>query len=98
MPNFPPSDVDAKDPSDITIYTLDWTSQVNAGATITSSTWAISPASLTKAADGIVIGNLKTSIKVSGGVAGVDYIVTNTIQTSDGETKELSGVIRVRNL
>ncbi len=51
--------------------------------------------SLTNAADAIVTGSLKTSIRVSGGVAGVDYILTNTVTTSDSQTLINSGVVSV---
>jgi hypothetical protein len=92
---FPPTAVDDKDPSDIVIYTMDWTSRLNTGATISTSSWAVQTG-LTKVSSGIVTGNLKTSVKVSGGTAGVNYTCTNTITTSDGETLELTGIVRVR--
>jgi hypothetical protein len=88
--------VDPKDPSEIAFYTMDWTALLNSGATISTSAWTINPAGLTNVADSIVTGNLKTTIKVSGGVADTDYEATNTVTASDGETRVRTGVIKVR--
>jgi hypothetical protein len=87
-------DVDPKDPSEIKIYTRDWTNVLNDGATVSISTWVIGPG-LTKDADGIVTGSLKTSVKLSGGSPGMRYPCTNTVTTSDGETLELTGTVLV---
>lgn len=68
---------------------IDWTNylaKIAADETIAVSTWAIagSDSSLTKDADSIVNGSLKTQIKLSGGTLGVRYTVTNHITTSSG--------------
>ena len=92
---FPPTAVDDKDPDATVIYTMDWTNRLNSGATISTSDWTIQ-VGLTKVTAGIVTGNLKTSVKLSGGTAGTDYTCTNSVTTSDGETLELTGIVRVR--
>jgi hypothetical protein len=86
--------VEPKDPQESKIYTMDWTNGLNSGATISASTWVVT--GLTNAADTIVTGSLKTTIRLSGGVDGNDYTCTNTVTTSDGETLERSGVVQVR--
>jgi hypothetical protein len=85
--------VDAKDPQETRMYTMDWTDGLNASATVSGSTWVVT--GLTNAGDS-VIGGTKTTVLLSGGTAGTDYTCTNTITTSDGETLERSGIVRVR--
>lgn len=87
--------VDPKDPSDIKTYTMDWSGDLLDGATLTGSTWDIQPTGLTKVSDGIVSGNLKSSLTVSGGVAGTTYECTNQVTTSAGETLNRTGEIKV---
>ncbi len=86
--------VEPKDPAESKVYTMDWTAGLNSGATISTSAWTI-PAGLTKVTDGIVTGNLKTSVQLSGGTDGQVYECTNQIVTSDGETLERTGVVQV---
>lgn len=85
-----------KDPDEIRIETMDWTDHLNSGATISTSSWTF-PAGITKVTDGIVSGNKKTFVKMSGGTVDTDYVVTNSVVTSDGETLEESAVVRVRS-
>jgi hypothetical protein len=87
-------DVEPKDPDEIKIYTRDWTSLLNSGATISTSSWVVS-SGLTKVSDGIVTGSLKTSVKLSGGSPGIRYACTNRVVTSDGETLERTGEVLV---
>jgi hypothetical protein len=87
---------DPKDPSEVKTYTVDWTPQLNSGATISTSTWVL-PTGITNSADGIVSANTATSILLSGGTHNTDYACINRITTSDGETLEQTGLLRVRN-
>jgi RNA 3'-terminal phosphate cyclase len=48
-------------------------------------------------ADGIVSADTQTSILLSGGTHNTDYACINRITTSDGETLEQTGLLRVRN-
>jgi hypothetical protein len=95
MSIFPVDAVDSKDPQEVKTYTMDWTLYLNSGATISTSAWTVT-SGITKTSDGIVAGNVKTSILLSGGKIGRDYVCTNTVTTSDGETLESSGVVPVR--
>jgi hypothetical protein len=100
MTTVPVADVDKKDPSDVKFYTMDWTNGVNEGATIVTSMWTIETISgdddLVEEDSDIITGNLITRILLSGGTDGNNYDVTNTITTTDGETLEKTGVVRVR--
>lgn len=77
-----------KDPDALNVpQGLDWTqylAAIDAAETITTSTWAASPSGLTFSSASIVSGNLKTQVRISGGVAGTEYTVTNHIITSSG--------------
>lgn len=95
MSIFKAGDVTPKDPSEIKNYTMDWTKELNDGATIETSSWSIFPTSLTEVSNGIVTGNKKTSVKVSGGQSGTEYSLANTITTSDGETLKQTGIVLV---
>lgn len=79
------TNVDPKHPTASKIYTLNWAKGLNSGATISTSSWVV-PSGLTKADDDIVTGSLATSVQVSGGIAGQQYVLRNVITTSDGET------------
>jgi hypothetical protein len=84
-----------KDPQETRLFTMDWTLDLD-GQTINSSTWTVE-AGITKVADAIVTGNLKTSVLLSGGTAMTDYTVTNTITiAATSEVLERSGVVAVR--
>jgi hypothetical protein len=90
-----------KDPDELLICTFDWSAKLNAGATVSgTNTWSATPTTpsppLSFASLTIVVGGLKTSAKISGGVAGETYIVTNRVTTSDGETLEESGKLKVK--
>jgi hypothetical protein len=87
---------DPKDPSEVKTYTMNWVPQLNDAATISTSTWVL-PTGITNSADGIISANTKTSIIISGGTHNTDYACINRITTSDGETLEQTGLLRVRN-
>lgn len=87
------NDVDPLDPDENKYYAFDWTSGLNTGATVTVSTWAGTGLTFSSQA----IASPITRAKITGGTAGLNYTVTNTITTSDGELLERSGILRVRN-
>lgn len=90
--------VDPKDPAESKLYTMDWSGGLNSGSTISTSTWTMQPSGLTNAGDGIVAGNLKTSIEIAGGKPNTEYWLTNTITTSDGETLQRTGMVLVQRI
>lgn len=85
--------VDAKDPGESKTYTMDWSGVLNSGATISTSVWSVQ-SGLTNAADST--SGAKTTIRLSGGSDGTDYLVTNTITTSDSETLIEAAIVPVR--
>lgn len=88
--------VETKAPSEIKYYTMDWSGELNSGATISTTAWVLSSTEITNVTDAIVTGSLKTTIKVSGGKDGQTYYLTNTVTTSDGETLEETGALQVK--
>ena len=111
-----------KDPNSVEPYHIIWCSlngnNTNAaaptdtgelkGATISTSSWSISPAgTLTKDSSdtaavtiaGIAYGiNTVATIMLSAGTVGLVYELTNTITTSDSRTLEKTIEIRVKEL
>jgi hypothetical protein len=82
----------SKDPADEADYSIDWIRLIG-NDEISSSTWDIP--------DGVESANpdfsgSRSTIWISGGTAGEDYILTNRIVTEGGRTLELSGKLRVR--
>ena len=69
----------SKDPSAFLDYSMDWSDWLATGEIITVSTWATSSVDLTLSLDAAT--DTITTIWASGGVAGKDYTITNTITT-----------------
>lgn len=89
--------VDPKAPGETKLYTMDWSAELASGDTVATTAWALSSTEITNVVDAIVSGSLKTSIKVSGGVEGREYYLTNTITTTvSGETLKRTGVLKIR--
>jgi hypothetical protein len=84
-----------KDPNETRIFKMDWSAHLGT-LTIANSAWTV-PAGLTIAANGVVEGNTKTYLMLSGGTVNTSYIVTNTIVVSgNNEVYERSGRLDVR--
>lgn len=84
-----------KDPQETRTFKMDWTAHLGT-QTIANSAWTL-PVGLTHVANGIVSGNNKTYITISGGGAGNSYIVTNTIYIANSsDVYERSGTLVVR--
>ena len=78
-----------KDPAARLDYGADWTAWLQAGETITVSTWIVTPADTLTASDESFTGGV-TTVWLSGGNVGTNYRVTNQITTSDGRTDDRS--------
>ena len=86
----------AKDPSEIIDYTFDWDdTHLEAGETISTSVWAVSPSGPTLSGDANTTTTATTFI--SGGTAGNVYMLTNTVTTSMSRTVQRSISIRVQD-
>lgn len=66
-----------KVPGENVTYSIDWLQQLLTGEDIATSEWAASPQGLTLSQAG-VYGTTAT-VRIAGGVAGITYVVTNTI-------------------
>ena len=88
-----------KDPSAVIDYQQDWSDWLAAGETITTSSWAVTPTTLSPlAVDSDTETTTAATVWLSGGLAGQVYRVTNTIVTSAARTEQRSIVIRVEQL
>lgn len=73
-----------KAPGDELDYGFEYADELEGGETIDSSTWEASPTGIDLGAEGVE-GSVATQW-VSGGTAGTDYTLANTITTSGGRT------------
>jgi len=78
-------------------FDFDWAAsgELPAGVTITASSWAAS-AGLTAAGNGFT--GTTTSVRLSGGTLGQWYTVTNHVTRSDGQTRDFTIHVVVREL
>lgn len=84
-----------KDPQETRLFKMDWSAAIGTNQIVTSS-WEV-PSGLTLTANGIVEGNTKTYIVVSGGTANGTYTLTNTIALNgNGIILQRSGKLDVR--
>ena len=76
-------------------YQIDWSTYLDTGDTIASSSWDV-PAGLTS----VATSNTTTTatVRLSGGTAGTSYTVTNHVILDSGQEDERSIVIAVQNL
>lgn len=83
-----------KDPNEVNDYKRDWTDEL-AGDSIVTSVWTV----MSGGTDLVIVSQefnaTKTTIWLSGGSAGVTYILTNEVTTQGGRTLDWSVRIRV---
>lgn len=84
-----------KDPDAIVDYAIDWAPYLD-GRTIVVSAWSVAP----DEAGGIAIAEAsfdgaRTAARVSGGILGHGYSLTNHVTLSDGSGDDRSIVLRV---
>lgn len=96
MIQFLPGDVEVKDPDETEHYYMDWSAKLVNGATISGSTWAVQSGLTATNATTVLAGALKTRVTLAGGLAGANYACTNRVTTTDGQTLERTGIVRVR--
>lgn len=82
-----------KDPDSKLDYTVDWTSWLTCGETISTSSWVVETG-VTQVSTANT--NYAATIWLSGGTAGNEYTVTNRITTSAGRIEDRSFVLFVR--
>lgn len=88
-----------KDPAAVEDYGVDWSDVLDSygGDTIATSVWSV-PSGITETTPPPSFTGPLTSIWLSGGTAGVDYDLVNTITTTGGRTNQRTLRIRVRDL
>lgn len=84
-----------KDPSAVLDYRVDWATWLTASETITTSTWPVVPAGITKDSD--TNTTTTATIWLSGGTLNTEYVITNRIVTNQGRTDERSITITIRD-
>lgn len=76
-----------KDPDAVLDYGCDWSDWLD-GDTLSTSSWTIAPAGLTKVSDSLTATT--TTVWLSGGTVSTVYTVTNRIVTAGGRTEDRS--------
>lgn len=82
-----------KDDNAVIDFSEDWSSWLASGETIATSSWSVSPDSLT--IDSNTNDTTSATAWVSGGTVGTVYRLTNRITTSASRTDERTVVVRV---
>jgi hypothetical protein len=82
-----------KDVDAVLDYGVDWSNWLESGDTISSSTWTITPSSITT--DSTENTTTQAKIWLSGGTVGTTYTATNRIVTNEGRTQDQSIYIKV---
>jgi len=85
IPDAPP-----KDPNSTIDYGVDWSTWLESGETIVTSTWPETGALVSESESNTTTA---TSIFVSGGTVGATYTLTNRVVTSQGRTEDRSMLI-----
>lgn len=87
-----------KDPAAELAYGRNWASWLRSGDTIDDASWAVAPA------DGLVVDLDRTGVVdqvavvfLKGGAAGIDYTVSCSVTTADGDKERRSFEVRCRN-
>ena len=81
------------DPDAVIDYTIDWSSWLADGETISASEWDV-PTGLTEVSEAET--STETTVRISGGTAGESYTVTNHVATSTGQEDDRSLYLTVR--
>lgn len=82
-----------KDDNAVIDFSEDWSTWLASGETIATSSWSVSPSSLT--IDSSTNSTTAATAWVSGGTVGTVYRLTNRIVTSAARTDERTVVVRV---
>ena len=87
-----------KDPEETLFYELDWvTNRLDQGEDIVTSDWAVAKGSVViepSPAPDVSAGI--TKLWLSGGTLGETCLITNTVTTSIGQTREASARLKIR--
>lgn len=84
-----------KDPEDVTDFTVDWSAQLKAGATISGATFAV-------ASGDVVIeeednDNTTATVRLSAGTVALSPSIVNChVVMSDGQERDLDGAVHIK--
>ena len=83
-----------KDPDAVLDYSIDWSAWLD-GDTISTSSWAIDEGDASLVIDSDTKSTTATTVWLSGGTLGYEYLVRNRIVTNGGRTDDRSIAIKV---
>lgn len=83
-----------KDPNAVLDYVFNWSSWLQSGETISSSTFTVETG-ITK--DSETNTTTSATVWLSGGTEGNRYTITNRVTTNQGRTDDRSAIVRVQN-
>jgi hypothetical protein len=86
-----------KDPASDLLYTFDWTDVIPNTVTLDGVIYTL-PTGVVKEAEVLDAPNKKSTIRLSGGTHGVDYVVEAKATLSNGEKPDASLLVRCFNL
>jgi hypothetical protein len=84
----------AKDPNEVLDYDVDWTDRLEAGETITTSTFTVASGDVVVDDDSDAAG--VCTVWLSGGTVGTACVILNRIETSEGRIYDQSIKLRIR--
>jgi hypothetical protein len=93
-----PRPLEPKSPDESKTYGIDWRGKLTNSAqtlTITVSTWDL-PTGITSDLASIVNGH--ALVRIVGGAAGEDVVLTNTVTLSNGDVRKAAILVRIRAL
>lgn len=83
------------DPQAVLDYRIDWSSWLQDGETISTSTWTVA-AGITEASPAASHDSTSATIWLSGGTVGSNYALTNHITTSASRQDDRTITVQVR--
>jgi hypothetical protein len=85
-----------RDPQDVLPVGNDWSTWLEAGETITASSWTV-PAGITQTTPAPSFTTTTTTIWLTGGTLNLSYPVVNHITTNQGKQRDQTLTIAVRD-
>lgn len=83
-----------KDPNSTIDFAVDWSEWLSSSDTVSSSSWEVSGLTVSSTS----VANNVTRAFLTGGIAGVDYLITNRVTTQGGRIEDRSILVQVRQL
>lgn len=84
-----------KDPNSTIDFAVDWAEWLNTGDNVSVSSWEV-PSGISLSSSSVT--NNVTRAFLTGGTAGIDYLITNRVTTQGGRIEDRSILVQVRQL